>query len=1103
MAKAEWTPWRDVVTVRDDVKTGDLSLARFAADLYDVVLDRGPVQYRDATEFFSLTYPTFNLRELVKDVVLRLEGKTDKAIRQLELTYGGGKTHTLITLYQLVHRPDVLPDLAAVREFREHAGIPFPSARVACLPFDKLDVEKGMEIANPQGDRRWLKQPWSVLAYQIAGDAGLQLLHAEGRAEERESAPAENLLTELLAMPSDEGLATLILLDEVLMYVREKVVDDPAWRGRMQNFFQYLTQAVTKVPRCALVVSLLASDPRKNDVIGKELSRDLAEIFRREQDHSIQPVGKDDVAEILRRQFFTPGSIRDREQFRAPVVAALKGISALDEATRKEGGQAEDRYLNHYPFHPDLTDVFYTKWTQLEGFQRTRGILRTFALSLRDAEQWDTQPLISTNVLLGAPGSRELSAAARELATVAATEEYEAKRQEWLTILQGELEKAQRIQEDVPALRARELEQAVLATFLHSQPIGQRATTRELLVLLGAARPDRIELEKALRQWADTSWFLDEAALTEGQSNRTSLPSVWRLGSRPNLKQMHNDARIRVASNRESVNARMIDEIKKVKALTAGATGAGATVHLLPKHPADIEDDGKFHYAVLGPEAASASGNPSTLAQRFLEETTTPDRPRVHRNAVVLATLERTGLAAVREHIEVALAWDEVESQLKQQDLDPIREGLLKQYQSDARDAIPGLVQQSYSIVVSVGKEGVPLAFKMTVDVTRPLFEQIKNDKRSRIQDTAISAEAILPDGPYDLWKPGDTARRLKDLVSAFADVPALPKMLKTQGIWDTVKQGMLEGLFVLRSWRPDRSYRTWWREPIRDEDLSDSSMELVLPESAELDHLPVDLLAPGRLPGLWPDGGGLIVADIAQYFSGTTIAEVTRNGYTESVDVPHVSEKILIDAVKMAIASGVIWVVNGQVSLWGETVPDGVITSLAQLNTPPEPIGVFDALADNIPEAWEDGTTTALAISISLSNRRSQPLPWSIVRQAITEARNAGLITLDTADTSWPCALSGAGGVRIGVPQTTVSVPTLPVQPTMGDKKIRSERQLKPAEVQNFSEVIGKLVQDLQAWSPVIHVAIELDTSTTEIDSATRERVDALLKTVDGDWHI
>ena len=91
MAKeADGSPWRDVVTLRDDVKTADLSLARFAADLYDVVLDRGPVQYRDPEAFFSLTYPTFNLRELVKDIMLRLAGQSEKAVRQLELTYGGG-----------------------------------------------------------------------------------------------------------------------------------------------------------------------------------------------------------------------------------------------------------------------------------------------------------------------------------------------------------------------------------------------------------------------------------------------------------------------------------------------------------------------------------------------------------------------------------------------------------------------------------------------------------------------------------------------------------------------------------------------------------------------------------------------------------------------------------------------------------------------------------------------------------------------------------------------------------------------------------------------------------------------------------------------------
>ena len=39
----------------------------------------------------------------------------------------------------------------------------------------------------------------------------------------------------------------------------------------------------------------------------------------------MQPVLKEDVAEVLRRRFFTPESIRDREAFRGHVVAALKG----------------------------------------------------------------------------------------------------------------------------------------------------------------------------------------------------------------------------------------------------------------------------------------------------------------------------------------------------------------------------------------------------------------------------------------------------------------------------------------------------------------------------------------------------------------------------------------------------------------------------------------------------------------------------------------------------------------------------------------------------------------------------------------------------------
>src|SRR5260370_15782696 len=105
------------------------------------------------------------------------------------------------------------------------------------------------------------------------------------------------------------------------MYVREKVGLDPAWRGRLLDFFQYLTQAATKVTICAIVASLLATDPMKSDTLGRELTQELYAIFRRAREQGVQAVLKEDVADGLRPSFFTPDSIRGRSEFRSPAVS--------------------------------------------------------------------------------------------------------------------------------------------------------------------------------------------------------------------------------------------------------------------------------------------------------------------------------------------------------------------------------------------------------------------------------------------------------------------------------------------------------------------------------------------------------------------------------------------------------------------------------------------------------------------------------------------------------------------------------------------------------------------------------------------------------------
>ncbi|MBI2958637.1 MAG: DUF499 domain-containing protein [Chloroflexi bacterium] len=985
----------------------------------------------------------------------------------------------MITLFHLVSDPDTLPDLPAVREFRQHAGgMAPPKTRVAVLAFDKLDVEKGMEVRGPDGKTRWLRHPWSVLAFQIAGADGLRLLHAEGKDTERESPPAENLVRELLEWPQKQGLATLVLMDEVLMYAREKIGLEPAWRHRIQDFFQYLTQAATKVDRTCVVASLLATDPRKSDELGKEIAQELYAIFRREKEEGVLPVEKQDVAEVLRRRFFTPASIADREAFRSHVVSALDGIQALDEWTQKNRKKEEDRYLASYPFHPELIEAFYAKWTQLEGFQRTRGVLRTFALALRDSEQWDASPLVTANVLLNSPGKPGLSEAGRELTAVARYEEYEGKQQDWAGILEGELNKARDVQEDFAALKGREIEQAVMATFLHSQPVGQRALTRELIVLLGATKPDRIELEKALLRWTEVSWFLDEAAtVSDVTPGVRDLPKSWRLGTKPNLKQMHSQAIARVSPDLVEMSLR--EAIGKAQQLSRGANAAGTRVHNLPQRPRDVEDDGEFHYLILGPSAACEAGKPSAEARRFLEETTGPDRPRVYRNAVLAVAPVKDGLELLRNRLREHLAWQEVEALPEAKSFDDNRKALLSGYVRAAREKIPEAVVQAYNIVVTVSAKGEIEAFRLTVGGD-PLFETVRKDKRSRIQESAISPEALLPDGPYNLWRTGETSRRASDLVRAFAQFPHLPKMLRQKDIVDTLALGCEQGYFVLRVPRPDKTVRTVWRERPSDADLKERDLEVVLPESAELTALQPAALAPGALPGLWgADGSSVTVGQAIQFFDGKHVSKVLREGYEEAFPIPKAPRQVIEQAIEEAVESGVLWLISGPASVYKEPVPLGVLTDAAALHPRPADIPATAVLPQNLRAAWAKEISTGAAISSALSIAAGKPLPWSVVVQAIDSAVRSRLLERAEDSGPWPCDWTGAANIRLRIPKEAPPPPP-PPPPTTPTHKY-AEATLEPSEIQDLADGLGDIKKAAAGVDLKFVVRIELPDGTVE----------------------
>jgi hypothetical protein len=878
-----------------------------------------------------------------------------------------------------------------------------------------------------------------------------------------------------LELPSKEKLGVLVLTDEVLMYAKEKVIQDRDWRNRLVNFFQYLTQAATKVPRCCIVASLLATDPKKSgDELGRQLLGDFYDIFRREKEEGVEPVVKEDVAEVLRRRFFTPKSIENREAFRQHVIAALKGIQAVDEQTAKAGAAAEERFGKSYPFHPDLTNVFYEKWTHMGGFQRTRGLLRTFALALREAAKWDDSPLVGPAVLLNAPAQEDLSEAMRELVTVADTEEHEGRLQRWTPVLVGELGRAREIEKESVGLKAREIEQAVVATFLHSQPVGRTGHTRDLTVLIAATRPDKIELEKGLLRWSQVSHWLDDLYAPEGDQ----LPGTWRLGNRPNLNQMHADAKKSISG--DMVRARLIDEISRIKKMTAGAFAAGVQVHTQPVKPSDVKDDGAFRYAVLGPSTASDSGKPSAEARRFLDENTGPDNPRVYRNAVLLLCPSKDGLEIAETRIRDYLAWETVRDVLKKQEeggsIDAARMQTLAINIDKAKGRVPEAIRQAYFIVVTVSDKNEDQAFKITV-TDDPHFTTIKADKRARIQDTAITAEALLPGGPYDLWKQGETSRHVKDLSGAFAQLPHLPKMLKADAIMDTLVDGCEQGAFVLRLTRPDGSFRTWWRSRPDETAFKDPALELVLPEAAELAEITPQLLPPHKLPELWP-GDEIAAQAVIGYFAGGKVVQVEKGGYSEPVPIPKASQQVVEKAIAGAVENGSIWLQSGPASILGEPIPAGVLSPTARLSVPPAIIPAAEILPENLPAAWKDDETTTLAVATALSHRAGKVLPWKTVRDVITGSFQARFTELVDGSAKWPCEFHAAQSIRIKVASSGGGLPGRETGSGGAPPKLLvASAYLEPAQIQDLGDRMEELLK-IKAKSKVpiqFHVRIEV----------------------------
>ena len=263
----------------------------------------------------------------------------------------------------------------------------------------------------------------------------------------------------------------------------------------------------------------------------------------------------------------------------------------------------------------------------------------------------------------------------------------------------------------------------------------------------------------------------------------------------------------------------------------------------------------------------------------------------------------------------------------------------------------------------------------------------------------------------------------MTELAEAFARHPEFPRLLQPEIVRDTVLAGIREGLLVGRLRRPDGSFRTFWMEEFEAAAGSDPHLEAVLPEHASLTRLPSRLLAPGRLPGLWPEeGGGLSFRELFAWFGGKRTVAVPREGYEEELAVPACPDPILRAAAAEAVQAGVVWLRNGPASLWKEPVSGGALGGDGVLRRPPETVPGQSLLADALPDAWRGGRTNGQYLLDALSLQAGRSLPWGIVRESIREAVNHRWLTIVGGEAE--CDRAGAGSLLLEVPESAPPPP-------------------------------------------------------------------------------
>ena len=626
-------PWYKIVTLRKEVREGrSFSPDEFAIALEQIVAQTAPEDYRDPAQFFSRTCFTRALKEHAGMVLRRLSGKTENTAPVLTLVtqFGGGKTHTLASLYHIANAGADASQFPGVADLLDEAGIAeAPPTRV------------GVFVGNAWDPAESRETPWIDLARQLAGDKGVAVL---GDAAQT-TPPGTEALTNVFAAAN---APVLLLFDEVLNFVnRHRPMAEPFYA-----FLQNLSVAVTGTTQAAAVISLPRSQVEMTDW-DQEWQERITKVVRRVARDLIAN-DESEISEVVRRRLFEDlGNERIRKRvaktyadwcFERTARLPAEWL-AVDTATTEDKAREflRGRFEACYPFHPATLSVFQRKWSALSQFQQTRGALAMLAqwISWAAGEQFRkarTEPLITLGsaplnvsefraVILGQLGESRLDVAID-------------------ADLAGPMAHAKALDADATGA-LRDIHRRVGTAILFESSGGQVekvAHLPELRFALGEPEVDTATIDSAATALEGSGFFIRKVG-TDG----------YRIHHQATLRKVVSDRRASLDEQTEikpAIRKLVEEEFKR---------GSTLPITSFPQDNASVQDSPRLVLIVLDPDEEWINGNHVVERIGYWTQNRGTS-PRLYPGSLVWCA--RKPGRELRDKVELWLAWKRVSQEV-------------------------------------------------------------------------------------------------------------------------------------------------------------------------------------------------------------------------------------------------------------------------------------------------------------------------------------------------------------------------------------------------------------------------------------------------------